>query len=188
MSSETDSQVSAELKERFVDRSNSLIIGFAAIFILVASSSELWFSSDVSLFKELPNYPVNLIGLAAIFIMLFLLNCVDWQKRTRDDSLSKAACFAFLSTITESMLSFLWVMITYLSIGELHQMPIQEYWNLLYIALPVLLVELSLSSTVSRQLIEARELKRRAGEQEIEIQALVDRAKALKKRKERSKE
>ncbi len=154
-----------EFKERWLtgDRYRGLALSIAAVIIIISTSSELWPLATDSLFNIIISISYSWVIPLSFTIFLFLLYLVDYYRIVNKKT-GRVIILALICTILDITLIYTF---TYLSYAILFGLSISiesfsSQWNLLYLILPVIIGEFTLSTRASSQLETARRLHKDA--------------------------
>ncbi len=171
-----------EIVFRFVNpgKMKRLSLAFAALILLYATSSELWFGDIEPFFDLLAPFPVLLIFPILLYFVLFLLYYYDWNQVTFKEMPYVGIFFGLISATIDCILMYSIVFSVYWFLGNPIGLIISP-WKLLYLAIPLAIGEFSLSSIISQERRKAKELQKRLEESMKEVDSLVQTLKEIEK-------
>ena len=143
------------------ERLRTRLLSTAALFLLIASASELWVDSEPSFFSRVTRSPISWLVLLALSVLLASLYAIDYL-RIHSTFRIGALFVAPICTGFDIGVMYLITFALYVLVGDLAWEDIFASGYLLYIAIPLVLGEFTLSSLLSHQLEEVKNLRDRA--------------------------
>ena len=168
------------LRTRFglSEKGPRVLLGFVALFLLVATSSELWFSNQDSFFNKSglitsPVFPT------VVTFLLILLQCFNWKRISGKLAIGDMVEYGLLCAAGDILLMAGVTLIVYVGIGEMLPLDLNQYWKIFYLGIALAAGEFALSSMISGLLKKAIALKLEVDDSRRHLDALVEEAKEL---------
>jgi signal transduction histidine kinase len=140
------------------ERFRGLGLSIAALFVILATSSELWPTNDDSFFSLIPTNEIGIAIVFLLFLLLFFLYILDLHRFCVSTRKTLIIVLSFLFSLADVGIFYTIGSFLY---GSLFVQGVERFftmWEILFIGLPLLIGEFTLSSRASKRLEEAKEL------------------------------